>query len=165
MNNPRLTRIAGGMRESPVLRIPNHAYAAGRIGLAVVLAPLLIGMGFLLAVSDHQNIAVGAVLVLLSIPFLWIAFTTPTLIDVDEKITVHFLFREREYSPDDILGFSETTETTRTLTPESNFGSPSLRRDSRRYNVGVMRLRKGSKLKFQISPHQAQQLREFLGTD
>lgn len=147
-----------------MMRITNYAFAAGRIGLAVLFVPMLAGLGVLIAVDRSGSIAIGAALTLLSVPFLWLAFTTPTSIRFNGRIAVGYCWGTSEYSLEDLTSFSVTTATTRMFTPETVVFSPGRRRSVRRYGVGVLCLRGGKCVKFGITAEEARRLRVHLST-
>jgi hypothetical protein len=88
------------------LRIGNHAMAAGRIGVAVILVPLLWGMALLLVSSDGpgRSPAFGGALFALGMVLAWTALRSPLWVAVNaDTFLVGSLLGTRTYDIQDVV--------------------------------------------------------------
>lgn len=93
MQPEQLTGIDG--QASAVFVHTNYRMAAARIGIALVLVPLLWGIAVLLYLDSPPNALVSVVLLLLGLPLVWYALSVPTSLRLGNVLTVYYLFRKR----------------------------------------------------------------------
>ena len=87
------------------VRCTNHSMAAGRIGVAALLVPLLCGFAGLLMVSPEpgRNVVFGAFLLVLAALLVWVAVRTPIWIAMnDDRLLVRTLLGTRSQPLADI---------------------------------------------------------------
>lgn len=68
----------------------NYFMAAGRIGIAVILVPLLWGLAVLLYLDNPGNIVFSILLGLLGVPLIWYAVTVPTSLRIGDQLVVNY---------------------------------------------------------------------------
>jgi hypothetical protein len=88
------------------VRIGNYSMAAGRIGVAVILVPLLWGMALLLVFADEPSrfLAVGGGLFALGLVLAWTALRSPLWVAVnDDTFRVGYLLGTRRYDIHDVV--------------------------------------------------------------
>ena len=129
-----------------------------------MLVPILVGVAMLLILDEHGNRAIGAGLLTLCAPMLWLASITLTSVEFNDEVIVHYLMRTRHYSYEDVAYISHVTEKSSQFTPENalrSTGSYSVRR----YELCEMQLENGKQVRFQVTMHQLRVLALRFGQD